>query len=369
MAGRGGKSFESQALAVYSRLEEDLRRSALSGGIDFKKPIMGELELCAKYGISRKSVRKALENLTAEGLLIRVQGKGTFAAPPETRLALLANKPLDILLAIPWFYRGTNEYDEELVVGITDYANRNGHKVEFSDHEVDPAEIIRRHKAGELDGVIWDRPEKDYYGKPMATHAAGVPTVAVNRVIEDVPCVTNDYRGEILDTLAFLLGIGHKKLIFVNLAGISESLSYRKEYFHEVVAELKREQDFEALYVECQSLDIRDELERTRGKGFTAMIVGGYTILGGVFSFCRTNSMEIPKDLSIICLNDSLLARTFTPAVTVFTEPRATIGRRAVEAIESMACGKTIAAEPVKIKGEMIMRKSCSIPAAMRRLK
>ena len=43
-------------------------------------PLPSESSLMQEYGISRDSVRKAMDVLRAEGLVITVQGKGSFAA-------------------------------------------------------------------------------------------------------------------------------------------------------------------------------------------------------------------------------------------------------------------------------------------------
>ena len=49
-----------------------------------------ERELMATYDVSRDTVRKAITRLVADGLLTRVQGRGTFVARPrlESRLHL-----------------------------------------------------------------------------------------------------------------------------------------------------------------------------------------------------------------------------------------------------------------------------------------
>lgn len=52
--------------------------------------IPSERELMATYGVSRATVRKAIDVLVSDGLLHRVHGKGTFVATPrlESRLHL-----------------------------------------------------------------------------------------------------------------------------------------------------------------------------------------------------------------------------------------------------------------------------------------
>lgn len=46
-------------------------------------PIPTERSLAADFDVSRTTVRQALAELTVEGRLLRVQGKGTFAAEPK----------------------------------------------------------------------------------------------------------------------------------------------------------------------------------------------------------------------------------------------------------------------------------------------
>ena len=54
------------------------------GGLEADGRLPPERDLCARFGISRRAVRRALDALEAEGLVWRRQGKGTFAgAPPD----------------------------------------------------------------------------------------------------------------------------------------------------------------------------------------------------------------------------------------------------------------------------------------------
>lgn len=66
------------ASAARTRIREIIRLGQIEP--DGKLPT--ERELCARFGISRRALRRALDALEAEGLVWRRQGKGTFAGQP-----------------------------------------------------------------------------------------------------------------------------------------------------------------------------------------------------------------------------------------------------------------------------------------------
>lgn len=79
------KKLTNKPRRVYTVLEKDLRKEILNGNLKERKAIRPECDLASEYGISRNSVRKALDNLMQEGLLYRIQGSGTFVVPAERR--------------------------------------------------------------------------------------------------------------------------------------------------------------------------------------------------------------------------------------------------------------------------------------------
>lgn len=70
------------AVPIYTQLKEWMRRQIASGAWPRGYKLTAEAELADALDLARGTVRRAIEDLTAEGLLIRTHGRGTFVAPP-----------------------------------------------------------------------------------------------------------------------------------------------------------------------------------------------------------------------------------------------------------------------------------------------
>lgn len=80
----------------YQQLAEELRAGILRGTHGDPSQFPTESELCARYGVSRFTVREALRALQMEGLIHRRRGSGTFIQPASARGGAL-HQPLSNL--------------------------------------------------------------------------------------------------------------------------------------------------------------------------------------------------------------------------------------------------------------------------------
>ncbi len=65
---------------LYRQIKELIMRNLESGEWGPGDPIPSESELAGRFGVSQGTVRKAVDEMAAENLLVRQQGKGTFVA-------------------------------------------------------------------------------------------------------------------------------------------------------------------------------------------------------------------------------------------------------------------------------------------------
>ena len=68
---------------LYIQVKESLVRRLIDGEWQPGQMIPSEVELARELGVSQGTVRKALDVMTVENLLVRRQGRGTYVAEPE----------------------------------------------------------------------------------------------------------------------------------------------------------------------------------------------------------------------------------------------------------------------------------------------
>lgn len=77
------------ASPLYEKVKDFVLANIGSGKWAKDRRLPSENELVSALGVSRMTVHRALRELTAEGHLLRIQGVGTFVAPPKPQSTLI----------------------------------------------------------------------------------------------------------------------------------------------------------------------------------------------------------------------------------------------------------------------------------------
>jgi GntR family transcriptional regulator len=73
----------SSTVPLYTQIKEALRAKIMDGTYVAHERLPSESEMIAAFGVSRITVRQAINDLQKDGLLFKVHGKGTFVAMPN----------------------------------------------------------------------------------------------------------------------------------------------------------------------------------------------------------------------------------------------------------------------------------------------
>ncbi|WP_196594202.1 GntR family transcriptional regulator [Pectinatus sottacetonis] len=72
-------------MVKYQQIANDLRKKIATGEYEPGKQISLEKEMCEHYGVSRITVKRAVDELVNQGLIVKRRGSGTFVKSVEDR--------------------------------------------------------------------------------------------------------------------------------------------------------------------------------------------------------------------------------------------------------------------------------------------
>jgi DNA-binding LacI/PurR family transcriptional regulator len=218
-AGRpvGGTEQRIERRILHRQLADILRAESqrLPGGA----ALPSEHQLAQKYGVSRQTVRRAMIDLVAAGLVERRQGKGTYVRGDSPAPRPVGGSCIGVLVAHldSWFVL-------DALAGIERVAAQGGFGVILravgedgadATTPVLPAGLEQMRRLGAQGLVAWPLPSRSGEAEAFdAVVRGGIPVVFFDRYLPGSPIphvVSDNFRGG-QDLGRHLLGLGHRRL-------------------------------------------------------------------------------------------------------------------------------------------------------------
>jgi DNA-binding LacI/PurR family transcriptional regulator len=357
------KNGSVKGVFAFGKLEDDLRRMILNNELAYDKAITPETALAKNYNISRNSARKALQNLVNEGLLAKIHGRGTFVVPPEKRIC--STNKLKILFVIPDYnnIKAENFYDRNLMAGGFEQTIISGSKLDFVDPDnITLTKLLNQYQQGELHGIVWERSNKKFYPIIEKLRDAGLPQVTINRHIANIPSIFFDIEYSLKELMRFLRGIGHRNIAMMDLDEEYEIFSLQHKVFLNELSKNGIKQPEKYLFLATLQPGTMDDAFATIAKIASAVIMPSF-VIDEFHAWCTGMGIRISEDISLISLSTKNgLELSGDIPVSAIADPRYKIGRKAVELLEKLNVKQRVSLAPVKLKGEIIIDKTCISP-------
>lgn len=329
----------------YHRVREDIAEWIAGNKFGPEGRLPPERVLAEQFKMNRRTVRRALADLVAEGMLYKQPRAGCFVRPVRhSAVRRVRAERQGLVISVP-LSRTFDEFLNEpagiardYLRGIADAARENGATVEF---QFVPRQ---RHAAYMLDLVEQDPPHG------IILYDAGNPHLrhVIKRVVErKIPYiafqpenslswekirklglnyVTTDQQGGLHQMIMHLVGLGHQRIAYWEQ---KETASPRQAGFRQAMKEagleldeslVERHFDFNTPCVTA----LRSLIER----GVTALATASDYIAMKAISDARSSGIDIPNDLSVTGFDDNPAAATTSPPLTTIAVDRFETGRQ-----------------------------------------
>lgn len=357
----------------YYQLKKILQSQIKRGKYKLGDKIPSENELAEKYGISRPTVRQALNELVQEEWLYKERGRGTFCG-------FIPSKTSKGIKSIAVFIPSMLSYIfPHILRGIDNVAHQKGYNMILvhSDCKLEKEkEQLRSLMNKDVKGFIIGRVHSDLTDDPYLAHffelkKRGIPFVLMDSFIERLECFyvkLDDVLGGYL-AVEYLIKLGHKRIgcIYPNACqqGIDRHRGYREalgKYNLEYDEELAKIYEYGAGAPKIgNSIQLLvDELLALKEKRPTAIFFYNDEIAYYGYNATRERGLRIPDDISIVGFDNCEIAIPSSLRLTTVEHPKYELGKRAAEILFQQVKNKgSINIQQVILKPTLIIGSSC----------
>ncbi|WP_042394478.1 LacI family DNA-binding transcriptional regulator [Streptacidiphilus carbonis] len=326
----------SSRVPLYQQVKRELLQAIGSGDYSPGAPFVTQRQICERFGVSHATAVRALNDLAAEGYVVRRRGSGTFVAERPLRRPLQAGGSISCVLQ----FQGPHV--SQLLAGIEATCAELGYRLYLTHCEGDPRREERAlldaldHRA---DGVIV-YPAQD--GAPESAYTGllgrGVPLVLVDRYRPDLAtdAVVADNVGAGRRLTEALIAAGHRTMATLwdettvtsvrdRLAGHIDAL---RSHGITVRPDLTVLRPFGALATERRQALLADLLRGPRPP--TVLICANGYVLAEAAQALLALGFRIPGDVDLAGMDDAGPFDVLPLTAAAVSLPSREMGRRAM---------------------------------------
>lgn len=340
----------------YLLVEQHIKQAIKKGAIVDKLP--GERTLAKDLGFSYMTIRKAIDNLVADGILFKIPTKGTFVG--DKKSAKKVTHTIGYFLDSSIVSGLTSPYYSMIFNALEKEATKHGYSLTyFSD--VDDDNLQKR--VSRLDGVILSCfPRIENIIQEIKQIA---PVVVLDNSSSDktIPSVIIDNFNAVMDSIDYLVKLGHKRIAFMTgledsdvgknrCAGYQGGLSKHQLPLDEKLV-YRGNYTFKAGVHGAEYFLSLDKLP-------TAILCANDSMALGAIRKLLQEGIKVPEQISVMGFDDIDVASQIVPALTTIKAPIEELTKTSVCMLDHLIKGKTLDNKHVALSTELVIRQTCA---------
>ncbi|GAA0401524.1 substrate-binding domain-containing protein [Microbispora corallina] len=327
-------------------------------------------ELAEELGVSAVTLRRDVEHLATQGLLVRVHGGVTL--PPSPGADPVPGPPASAAkLTVGMLVPSAHYYYPEVIKGAQEQAARAGARIvlaisRYEDDE-DRAQVRQLIKDG-VDGLLLTPSRQPDESHVEWLAGLGVPTVLVERRAELAgpasmfDAVASDHAHGAYLGVRHLAELGHRRIALV--AYPSPTTPRIRAGVVAGARALGMDRPPEIVVDRARPLDgfVADVLRLVREDGVTGLIVHNDEDALSLVRNLGAAGVHIPSEVSLVAYDDEV-ASLCSPSLTAVAPPKGEVGRCAVTMlIRRMTQGASAPGRHLALLPELRVRESSAAP-------
>lgn len=369
----GAADDASSKQPKYRQIVESLRANISAGHYRDGARLPSEAELVRRFGVSRMTVVKAMQQLQQEGLLVRRTGSGTYLAGGS------ATQNLVFGLIIPEL--GDTEIFEPICKGMAQSPDIQGHSLSWghsltgsANREEVAERLCQQYIDQKVSGVFFAPLEfsqrRDQINRRIlkALGGARIPVILLDRCELQYPerseydLVGLDNRRAGYVMTNHLLGQGAKHIAFLAREGSAETVDDRIAGYRDALF-AQDEKLSSYLVVRGDGADVPSIKRTLRESKIDAFLCANDHTAARLMHSLLSLGVRIPDDIRIAGIDDVKYAGLLPVPLTTFRQPCLDIGAAAVAAMKERISNPHLAGRSILLNGQLVIRSSCGAAA------
>jgi len=327
-----------------------------------------ENKLASQFDVSRITVKNALDSLVKDGVIYRVQGKGTFVSTEIGEPTLYKKDTTSTLPLISYITPCIdNSFTARLLQGVEKELSEAGYKLIFSisnGSQEKEKQLIKEALSLGVKGILVFPVDGEMYNEEIVQLTmSDFPIVLIDREFSGLSthCVRSDHAGGAYMATEHLIEQGHTSIAYLFFSPpFTASTESRLAGYEKAMANSELPILHHHRQQVSSSEDIIDFLYKHTE--ITAIFAENAGVGQAVFEAARLMGLSIPEQLSIVFFDDFDFPNLTTPPPTIVQQQEIGIGTESAKLLVSLINNPVKSKQNIMLPTSLIIRKSTSIP-------